>query len=34
MTRLTTILALADDLDSALAYCAQPGASAKATGSR
>lgn len=34
MTRLTTILALADDLDSALAYCAQTGTSAKATGSR
>jgi anti-anti-sigma factor len=34
MTRLTTILVLADDLESALAYCGQDGASAKATGSR
>ena len=34
MTRLTTILTLADDLDSALAYCAQTSASAKATSSR
>ena len=30
ITRLTTILTLADDLDSALAYCAQAGAAAKA----
>jgi anti-anti-sigma factor len=34
MTRLTTILTPADDLDSALAYCAQGAASAKATGTR
>jgi len=34
MTRLTTILAVAGDLESALAYCAPPGASATATGSR
>jgi anti-anti-sigma factor len=34
MTRLTTILTLADDLESALAYCARGAASAKATGSR
>lgn len=30
MTRLTTILAIADDLDSALAYCARTGATASA----
>ena len=35
MTRLTTILTLTDDLDSALDYCAETGAAAKpATNSR
>jgi len=34
ITRLTTILTLADDIDSALAWCAETDTAARASGSR